>query len=96
MLWLGHALPAMPAIPVLMVLLLHPILVYLAVMSAAGTLYLGHSVTRDVRGIMGFLENRLGVKGLKFGSEISQALGATVRSTTSIGKRVVIVLYLLS
>jgi hypothetical protein len=79
-----------------MVLVFHPILVDLTVIAIAGTLYLGHGITCDIQGTMGFLKNRLRVKGLKFGSKISQTLGATVRSTTSIGKRVIIVLNFLS
>jgi hypothetical protein len=59
------------------ILVLHPILVDLAVIATTGTLYLGHRVTRDIRGSMGF-ENRLRVKGLELSSEIGKALCATV------------------
>jgi hypothetical protein len=79
-----------------MALVLHPILVDLAIIATAGTLYLGHSITCDIRCIMSFLKNRLWVKGFEFGSKISQTLGATVRSTASIRERVVIVLNLLA
>jgi hypothetical protein len=43
-----------------------------------------------------FFKDRLRINCLKFGAKVSQALGAAVRTTPSVGKLVVAILHLIT